>query len=381
MESWEDIFRKKFANEQVPLPEGDWEWFEENLLVPGLKRRRRIKTHFWVGVALAAASIALFVLPVSRKPSLNVADNEEVLLAESEPVVEADPEVIPVPEVRLSNYSSIRSGDAKIVSGRSPSGTEMEETEFKTVETEVPEVAEETTDAAPETNKEVTLDYFTTIDQTEARTRKRHVSLSAHVFGFGGRRMEASGDALKLASSFAAASFRIPNGMIVPSMIVSFPTSTSHFVPVSFGLNISLPFSPTWAITTGVELSYYQSRFSGALVTKQSVYYFGIPLRLDWTIAKSGPLSVFAGSGLKVDRLVYGQYSTMIWGTARIKDNRLNWSFIGDLGVQYDLFKNAGMFVAPEVSYFFKPSDPAVITYRNEHPLTFNVAVGMRITL
>jgi hypothetical protein len=92
-------------------------------------------------------------------------------------------------------------------------------------------------------------------------------------------------------------------------------------------------------------------------------------------------LSVYAGSGLKVDRLIYGQCTTTKWGAARIKDNGLNWSFIGDLGVQYDLFRNAGLFVAPEVSYFFKPSDPAVITYRDEHPLTFNVAVGMRITL
>lgn len=382
MESWEDIFRKKFADEQVPLPEGDWEWFEANMLVPGLKRRRRIKTLVWVGVALAAASIALFVLPVSREPSMNVLDNEEVLLAESEPVVEAEPEITPVSEVRLGNFSPIRSSDAKIVSDISPSGTEMEETEAMAEETEVPEVTEETTDAAPETIKEVTLDYFKTIEQTEVRTRKRHVSLSAHVVGFGGRRIDASREAVALASSMANRSTEIANGGALSfGHVQPLNTSYSHFVPVSVGLDVSIPFSPTWAITTGVELSYYQSRFSGALVTRQSAYYLGIPLRLDWTITKSGPLSVYAGSGFKVDRLIHGQCATTKWGAARIKDNRLNWSFIGDLGVQYDLFRNAGLFVAPEVSYYFKPSDPAVITYRNEHPLTFNVAVGMRITL
>lgn len=382
MESWEDIFRKKFADEQVPLSEGDWEWFEANMLVPGLKRRRRIKTLVWVGVALAAASIALFVLPVSREPSMNVLDNEEVLLAESEPVVEAEPEITPVSEVRLGNSSPIRSSDAKIVSDISPSGTEMEETEAMAEETEVPEVTEETTDAAPETIKEVTLDYFKTIEQTEVRTRKRHVSLSAHVVGFGGRRIDASREAVALASSMANRSTEIANGGALSfGHVQPLNTSYSHFVPVSVGLDVSIPFSPTWAITTGVELSYYQSRFSGALVTRQSAYYLGIPLRLDWTITKSGPLSVYAGSGFKVDRLIHGQCATTKWGAARIKDNRLNWSFIGDLGVQYDLFRNAGLFVAPEVSYYFKPSDPAVITYRNEHPLTFNVAVGMRITL
>ena len=382
MESWEDIFREKFADEQVPLPEGDWEWFEANMLVPGLKRRRRIKTLVWVGVALAAASIALFVLPVSREPSMNMVDNEEVLLAESEPVVEAEPEITPVPEVRIGNYSSIRSSDAKIVSDISPSGTEMEEIEAMAEETEVLDVTEETADAAPETIKEVTLDYFTTIDQTEVRTRKRHVSLSAHVVGFGGRRIDASREAVALASSMANRSTEIANGGALSfGHVQPLNTSYSHFIPVSIGLDVSIPFSPTWAITTGVELSYYQSRFSGALVTRQSVYYLGIPLRLDWTITKSGPLSVYAGSGLKVDRLIYGQCATTKWGAARIKDNRLNWSFIGDLGVQYDLFRNAGLFVSPEVSYYFKPSDPAVITYRDEHPLTFNVAVGMRITL
>ena len=77
-----------------------------------------------------------------------------------------------------------------------------------------------------------------------------------------------------------------------------------------------------------------------------------------------------------MDRLVYGKL-----GTERIKDNALNWSIVGEFGAQHNLSANIGIFLAPEVSYYFKPENPVLQTYRTENPLMFTVGIGLRFSL
>ena len=79
---------------------------------------------------------------------------------------------------------------------------------------------------------------------------------------------------------------------------------------------------------------------------------------------------------LLIGYLVYGKF-----GSDRVKDNTLNWSIVGDLGIQYDLTNNVGVFLAPEVSYYFKPENPVLQTYRTENPLMFTVGAGLRFSL
>ena len=123
-------------------------------------------------------------------------------------------------------------------------------------------------------------------------------------------------------------------------------------------------------------MSYYRSRFTHVRGESkiQNAYYLGIPLRLDWVAWQSGPVSAWVGAGGKVDRLVYCKF-----GPATVKDNAFNWSATGVAGIQYELFPKVGLFLEPEVSYYFKPSDPVVQTYRTENPLMFSLGAGLRL--
>ena len=149
-------------------------------------------------------------------------------------------------------------------------------------------------------------------------------------------------------------------------------------IPLSFGIDFSVSIRPRLALTSGIDLSLYRSTFTGTENTGgmqfgQQAYYLGIPLRLEWTLWDQGRTSAWLGAGGKADYLVYGKF-----GAGRFKDNTVHWSAVGDLGVQYRLHPNVGLFLQPEISYYFKPSAPGVETYRTEQPLTFSLGAGVR---
>lgn len=400
MEGWEEILKTKFADEQVPLPEGDWEWFEANMLIPRLRRRRLGRMVVCAGALMAAALIALFVTPLFREPSTDVEGGAEVAVVEENLL--ADNTVPPVPtssvfvasSVPVVNLLSVVSGEGEFPA-EAPSATEApgaaDPTEApdppedsKTFENqEVPEAQEiidERAEPWPET-------AFTDKKQAE----KRRVSISPRIRGIGSRHLEHPGTLVALGNGLI-----VPGGGIsmgtdhIPSTGMGLPSArtSTHYIPVTFSLDVSVPLSPRLALTSGAELSYYHSRSSGNIAAIQNAFFLGVPLRLDWTITRSGPMSVYAGAGFKVDRLIHAQRTedydvspNPFHHSVKIKDNRLNWSAIGDIGLQYNLSERVGLYVSPEVSYYFRPADPVITTYRNENPFMLSVSLGMKFDL
>jgi RNA polymerase sigma-70 factor (ECF subfamily) len=57
----------------------------------------------------------------------------------------------------------------------------------------------------------------------------------------------------------------------------------------------------------------------------------------------------------------------------------VQWSTGLGLGLQYDLTPNIGFFVEPSLQYYFKQSSD-VKTWNTEHPLSFSLPLGLRIT-
>ena len=153
---------------------------------------------------------------------------------------------------------------------------------------------------------------------------------------------------------------------------------THHSIPFSFGFDAGLSLGPRLQLTSGVELSVYLSDFTivNDLSTHdyaQKACYLGVPIRLEWTIWQQDRISSWIGAGGKVDYLVYGKL-----GDVRLKDNAWHFSLVGDIGLEYMLSPWVGLFLQPEVSYYFKPSNPVVLTYRTEHPLNITIGTGFR---
>ena len=165
---------------------------------------------------------------------------------------------------------------------------------------------------------------------------------------------------------------------IIDATTPTIESITHHSIPFSFGFDASFPLRPQLQLTSGVELSIFLSDFSIVKSTTtqdyaQKAYYLGVPLRLEWIFWQQGRLSSWIGAGGKIDYLVYGKL-----GNARIKDNTLHYSVVGDIGLEYKLFPWGGLFIQPEISYYFKPSSPDVLTYRTEHPFYFTLGTGFR---
>ena len=123
------------------------------------------------------------------------------------------------------------------------------------------------------------------------------------------------------------------------------------------------------------EIIYKQSLTQNRYLTQKALY-LGIPLRIDWSFWQGGKFSAWIGAGGKVDRCVYARLDG-----EDIRDKDFNFSALADAGIRYDFLEYLGIYLAPEVSWYFKPDNPSILTYRTEHPFALTINVGLRLNL
>lgn len=152
----------------------------------------------------------------------------------------------------------------------------------------------------------------------------------------------------------------------------------SHCLPMKMGLSLRIPVAGRLNLTTGVEYSLYSSKLTYTLSGEktQLAHYIGIPLRLDWTIASNRWLDVYAGGGIEGDYCI----GATLAGEPIQKDG-FGLSLLGAGGVQLNLNKRIGLYMEPEISWIIPSEYHVLNTYRTNHPLTFSLAGGIRISL
>jgi hypothetical protein len=214
--------------------------------------------------------------------------------------------------------------------------------------------------------------HFIETPERTGNPDRRRIRLSSNI---GGSANSLSADTrLSLERLLGGNGGIFPNDGEDPASVTS--ATVDHHFPLAFGLDVSYPLTPLLSLTSGIELSIYKSRFLIPAVSspqvEQKVYYLGIPLRLDWTVWQGERFSSWIGAGGKVDRSVYAMF-----GNKKVQDDAFNWSALANAGFRYDIVDNVGIYLAPEVSWFFKPGNPNLLTYRTENPLTFSVKAGL----
>ena len=374
MEDWIDAIKDKVLADRPELPPGDWERFEADYLAP--KRKRRVLP-FVIALTSAAAAVFAAVMLVNRSAVPEPVSVEHTYVAEASVDVPVAAQETPVEE-------SVPAQAARkvFVPRQVPDVHEVEDAPSTLTET-VDEVSEPVTpssepEIAPESVKEPTQierwpDVF---EDVEERTAPKRVAFAPIVKGFQGKENGPLNSGIASPPLYGSDPSGFTPGL--PYLTRPEAFSSQHVIPLSFGIDISVPLLPRLALTSGIDLSLYRSTFTetkttGGMQFRQRAYYLGVPLRLDWTLWDEGRVSAWLGAGGKADYLVYGKFANL-----RVKDNTVHCSAVGALGVQYRLHPNVGLFLQPEVSYYFKPANPALETYRTEHPLTFNLGVGAR---
>ncbi|MBR4228630.1 MAG: hypothetical protein IKR72_05955 [Bacteroidales bacterium] len=186
-----------------------------------------------------------------------------------------------------------------------------------------------------------------------------------------------------------------------------------HFPLFKEGLSVGIPVAPRLKITTGLEYSRYISTSSHLMDSfgvqgfqverKQLAQYLGIPVRLDWSLAKNRLLDVYVGGGAAADYCI-GARMIIKYTDPALKDNTQElrrdgfvFSLIGAGGIQFNATKRIGIYLEPELTWSKPPKkahldyygdvvimeegDYRLETYRTEHPFMFTIATGLRVNL
>ena len=382
MEEWIDIVKERLQDAQAPLPPNDWVEFAASSLPA-----RRTRVLPWLLPALAvAAAAALFVILKPREESGTVPDQPVAAIERLEPDVPVTvAEVLPSTTTPLTAYRKPTSvptvfpqevyDEPAIQADDQPEPEmDMQETETDKPDNPAREQAQE-----PAKNEEITAwpDFFES-ETTSAPKPRRKFSVSPHIGGPGSRGVVQSHVShYYYTSSFAANPGDYWAGVEIGS--ISYESwEAHHSLPLSLGLEVSYFPVSRLALTSGLDLSLYRSTFVlpyyPDISVWQQAYYLGIPFRVEWVALQAGRLSTWLGAGGKVDRCIRARQ-----GETAATDDAFNWSVMADLSLLFALTKNLGLYVQPEVSWFFKPADPMLLTYRTEHPLMVTVNAGLRI--
>lgn len=168
-------------------------------------------------------------------------------------------------------------------------------------------------------------------------------------------------------------------------------TEVHHKMPVTVGASFTWNFAPCWALETGLNYTMLSSDLrSGAdayLEEEQKLHYIGIPLKLHRSLFDSRWVSFYASAGGMVEKCVSASQDVVYVDGMAMQETEhhsldidaLQWSVVASAGVQVNFTKQIGLYAEPGIVYYFDDNS-GVETIRKEHPLNFNLQVGLRFS-
>ena len=164
-----------------------------------------------------------------------------------------------------------------------------------------------------------------------------------------------------------------------------------HYMPISWSLALRYKLNSNFWLETGINYSRLKSEFEigsngNAFNEQQSIHYLGISLKGLYNIYNGRQWSTYGSMGVNMEIPVYALQKTDYYLNGKKEaaekstlNAPLQWSVGTGLGLQYNLTPNLGFFVEPCLQYYI-PTGGSIETYRTEHPFTFSVPLGIRIT-
>ena len=172
---------------------------------------------------------------------------------------------------------------------------------------------------------------------------------------------------------------------------VVYDSIAHHHMPLTIGLMLNRKLDRHWQVGIGLRYQRMTSdMLSGntyvSLSQHQKVQYLVIPVSVSWYYPIGCRFSTYLSASTAVNlplrstlESVYLMNGQSFDPTTEHLHPGVQWSTGLGLGLQYDLTPNIGFFVEPSLQYYFKQSSD-VKTWNTEHPLSFNLPLGLRIT-
>lgn len=163
-----------------------------------------------------------------------------------------------------------------------------------------------------------------------------------------------------------------------------------HDAPITFGLSLNKKIDERWSLETGLQYTYLKSTFTTgnvfAIRETQKLHYIGIPLKVSYRLANYKNLSFYSTAGVQVDIPLKGTFTTAhqtdsVSIPTKRRSLSMPWQFsvTGGVGLQYHISSSISIYAEPGIHYYI-PDGSSLQTIRKEHPFTFSIPVGVRIS-
>ena len=453
MKKWESIIKEKLERSDIALPESLHTEFLARLdasgsptsAVPDVRPAARRRPLLWAIAPSAAAGLAavlLFRQPSATENGVQVMPQPEVPVAMvTDPAKGSNPEETPQEtNTPVTQLLTSKSASYPVVHSLKPIVTESTELAEATDENPAPESVtpemDNTSILEPQDEKHVSTPVITASSPyipNDSDLRPVGIKAVPAAGAVAGGGLLAAIATQIIGSGFSATVAPVfprdieGDGRFAATyeqMLAGLkdrPTGEHKHYPmlVKGGVSVGIPIAERLKITTGLEYSQYRSSFTWYFVPKdggwpyygekeQLVQYLGMPLRLDWSFAKSRMLDVYIGGGVAADYCIGATLTDKRPKVARTVENLDRDGFVfyllGAGGVQVNVNKRVGFYLEPEVTWTGAkaPKSQAVETtyppgyygtqtttsdnngletYHTEHPLMFSLSSGLRINL
>lgn len=352
MENWTRIIGTKLSDMEIPLSDGDWSSLQRKYAI--LQRdKRRGRISILCGLVSAAAVVVLFLLfPGNHQGNMECKPEWSCVVAQADPEV-----VLPMIDMHLEAIN--------IKSRREPIIVSVSDVD--TIADQNKNVVQEVGSEMKSNNKLYSDDLFEFEDDY---TPKRRL-FSLGVEGSGGLMGYRSNSSMKHTSG----------GLCGPifGADVLMKNTYKHSFPIIAGISARFYLLDRLSLNTGLNYTLYASEYytsynNGSVAEeKQQVHYLGIPLTIDYTIIKGKYFTFYIGAGVSVDRCIKAYIGDTI-----LEEDRFLFSFLGNLGLQYDITNYFGLYFEPDV--MVRLNQGVIETYRYENIAILSARAGLRFT-
>lgn len=426
MKTWESIIKDKLERIDATLPENLFTEFLTRLdasgspavAVPAVRPAAWRRPLLRALVPAAAAGLAAFLflhkpsvpgdgIQVAQQPPAPVAAVADIV--KSEEPLQSDNLVSQAITPKVANHYPVHVTEPETTDNTQPS-----EDTAEVIPAEEGSISE--TDVVSDPEPSVSAPSPVIPKSTAAKPVELKVAPAAGIVTGGGLLAAALTQFIGSGTQAGTNSASMVNNLET-SYSGSFATFTDedshHFPLFKEGLSVGIPVAPRLKITTGLEYSRYISTSSHMMDSfgvhgfqverKQVAQYLGIPVRLDWSLAKNRLLDVYVGGGAAADYCI-GAKMIIKYTDPALKDSIQElrrdgfvFSLIGAGGIQLNFNKRIGLYLEPELTWSKPPKkahldfygdivimeegDYRLETYRTAHPFMFTVATGLRINL
>lgn len=415
-EKWEAYLRDRMKGYSEPLPDGLWERLETEMSPPRVIPMWRTRRFAVAAAALAVAVSFLTFWLVSQMPDDSyysvplVAEKNHIPFMPDEkpqPSVAELPLVKKMPEkvllASVTEYPEQQGQPAMLRMGVVAESRDMEEekTNVEDVQDRSEEEAVLYQSRRMEDRKRMQRNRAMLAERQERKSRSWSVGVNTGNTPFSSSNSFNGVGSLGLQHSRVTmadvvlapndGNYSAYNQMLLNNRDQISKTEVHHKMPVTVGASFTWNFAPRWALETGVNYTMLSSDLrSGAdayLEEEQKLHYIGIPLKLHRSLFDSRWVSFYASAGGMVEKCVSASQDVVYVNGMAMQETEhhsldidaLQWSVVASAGVQVNFTKQIGLYAEPGIVYYFDDNS-GVETIRKEHPLNFNLQVGLRFS-